>query len=293
MTPEMMSPSLPENSPNLMSSSASRRRCSMICFAVVAAIRPKPSGVSSYSATVRPSSSVSAASTVTWPVLRSSETRAFAWAPGDLWYAVRSACSMASTRISKEISFSRSSDRRMFMSMSMTASGLLPVELDLHLRPGDLVVGDLAPGALVVDHGARVVALHDAPGHLCPALQRDLDQASDVAPPVPGQHQGAVRARGGHLEGVGVLPHDVGVVEDPGDLLGHDRDVVQRHAAVLVDRDPQQTPTTGLGQLEGFHVDAGRGERSGQDLGKAVPGLLDAHGVLPAVLLWSCAPPQQ
>ena len=59
--PEMMSPSLPENSPNLMSSSASRSRCSMICFAVVAAIRPNPSGVSSYSPTWLPSSSTSAA----------------------------------------------------------------------------------------------------------------------------------------------------------------------------------------------------------------------------------------
>ena len=55
----MMSPSLPENSPNRMSSSASRSRCSMICFAVVAAIRPKPSGVSSYSRPALPSSSTS------------------------------------------------------------------------------------------------------------------------------------------------------------------------------------------------------------------------------------------
>ena len=52
MTPETMSPSLPENSPNRTSSSASRSRCSMICLAVVAAIRPKPSGVSSYSPTI-------------------------------------------------------------------------------------------------------------------------------------------------------------------------------------------------------------------------------------------------
>ena len=43
----------------------------MICFAVVAAIRPKPSGVSSYSPTLLPSSSSSAAKTVTWPFLRS------------------------------------------------------------------------------------------------------------------------------------------------------------------------------------------------------------------------------
>ena len=76
MIPEMMSPSLPENSPNLISSSASRSRWSMTCFAVVAAIRPKPSGVSSYSGPAVPSSSTSRAETVTWPVLRSSSTRA-------------------------------------------------------------------------------------------------------------------------------------------------------------------------------------------------------------------------
>ena len=65
MMPETMSPSLPENSPNLMSSSASRSRCNMICLAVVAAIRPNPSGVSSYSPTFSPSSSTSVANTVT------------------------------------------------------------------------------------------------------------------------------------------------------------------------------------------------------------------------------------
>jgi len=94
----------------------------MICFAVVAAIRPNPSGVLSYSARTLPSSSVSAANTVTWPVLRSSSTRACSVAPGVLWYAVRRACSIASTSTSKEISFSRSSIRRMFMSMSTGVS---------------------------------------------------------------------------------------------------------------------------------------------------------------------------
>ena len=57
----------------------------MICFAVVAAIRPKPSGVSSYSPIFVPSSSSSAANTVTWPLLRSSTTRASSLAPGVLW----------------------------------------------------------------------------------------------------------------------------------------------------------------------------------------------------------------
>ena len=81
-TPETMSPSRPANSPNVCSSSASRRRCRMTCLAVVAAIRPKPLGVSSNSRRAFRSSSVSAAHTVTCPVLRSSSTRASAGALG-------------------------------------------------------------------------------------------------------------------------------------------------------------------------------------------------------------------
>src|SRR4051794_20042267 len=206
----MMSPSFPENSPNLMSSSASRRRCSMICFAVVAAIRPKPAGVSSYSESLLPSSSTSAARTVTCPVLRSRETRASGCAPGVLWYAVRSACSMASTRISKEISFSRSSERRMFMSMSMTASRLLPVELDLHLGAGHLVVRHVAGAPLHVEARPRLVRVDDPSGHVPAPGRGDLDQPADVAAPVPREHQGPVRPRGRHLERVGVVPHHVG-----------------------------------------------------------------------------------
>ena len=94
----------------------------MICFAVVAAIRPKPSGVSSYSPTTLFSSSTSCAITVTCPLLRSSSTRACSWAPLVLWYAVSRACSMASTRTAKGISFSRSSIRSRLMSMSIRSS---------------------------------------------------------------------------------------------------------------------------------------------------------------------------
>ena len=84
-------------------------------------------------------------STVTWPVLRSSSTRACSCAPGVLWYAVSRACSIASTSTSKEISFSRSSIRRMLRSMSISASFALgAVELDLHQRLVDVGVGDLA-----------------------------------------------------------------------------------------------------------------------------------------------------
>ena len=65
MTPATTSPSRPAYSPKVSSSSASRRRCKITWRAVVAAIRPKPSGVSSYSPVTSPSSLVVAAQTVT------------------------------------------------------------------------------------------------------------------------------------------------------------------------------------------------------------------------------------
>ena len=55
----------------------------------LAAIRPKPSGVSSYSAIWLPSSSSSAANTVTWPLFRSSCTRACSTAPEEMRQATR------------------------------------------------------------------------------------------------------------------------------------------------------------------------------------------------------------
>ena len=62
-------------------------------------------------------------STVTWPVLRSSShARAAAGRPASCGTAMRRACSIASTSRSKEISFSRSSTRRMLMSMSIDVS---------------------------------------------------------------------------------------------------------------------------------------------------------------------------
>ncbi|CAH0327189.1 hypothetical protein SRABI128_05853 [Microbacterium sp. Bi128] len=56
----------------------------MICRAVLAAMRPKPAGVSSNSPIGAPSSSISVAQMVTWPLLRSSSARAFSKAPGVL-----------------------------------------------------------------------------------------------------------------------------------------------------------------------------------------------------------------
>jgi hypothetical protein len=49
MMPDTMSPTFPENSPYLCSSSASRSRCMMSWRAIAAANRPKSSGVSSNS----------------------------------------------------------------------------------------------------------------------------------------------------------------------------------------------------------------------------------------------------
>ena len=85
MTPATMSPSRPAYSPKVSSSSASRSRCRITWRAVVAAIRPKPSGVSSYSRPAAPSSAGSLAQTVTWPLPRSISTRAVGAAPGVEW----------------------------------------------------------------------------------------------------------------------------------------------------------------------------------------------------------------
>ncbi len=97
ITPPTMSPSRAENSPYVFSFSASRNRCSITWRAVVAATRPNPSGVSSHSVIVLPSSSTSAAMTLTSPVLRSISMRASAAWPSVCRYAVSSADLMVST----------------------------------------------------------------------------------------------------------------------------------------------------------------------------------------------------
>jgi hypothetical protein len=90
-------------------------------LAVIAAIRPKSPGVSSYSRTTEPSSPSSCAQTVTVPVRRSTSTRACGCAPSVCRYAVSSAVSIASTTVSNEISFSRSIARSAAMSTFTTA----------------------------------------------------------------------------------------------------------------------------------------------------------------------------
>ncbi|COY18587.1 Uncharacterised protein [Mycobacterium tuberculosis] len=63
----------------MRSFSASRNRCNITWRAIVAAIRPKPSGVSSHSLMRLPASSVSRAITRTTPVFRSISMRASVW----------------------------------------------------------------------------------------------------------------------------------------------------------------------------------------------------------------------
>ena len=116
MTPATISPSLVENSPKVFSCSASRSRCRMTWRAVVAAIRPNPSGVSSHSSSVSPSWVSVRASTRTRPVLRSMSMRACGWWPSVCLYAVSKAVSMASITVSKGMSLSRSIARSAAMS---------------------------------------------------------------------------------------------------------------------------------------------------------------------------------
>ena len=118
-----MSPSCPAYSPNVISSSTSRSRCRITWRAVVAAIRPNPAGVSSYSRAVAPSGfPVSRAQTVTWPVFLSTSTRAAGLAPSVLWYAINSASSIALMTVSSEMSFSLSRLRSTLRSISIAAS---------------------------------------------------------------------------------------------------------------------------------------------------------------------------
>jgi len=79
-----MSPSRPAYSPKVTSSSTSRSRCKITFRAVVAAIRPNPAGVSSYSRTVAPSGPGWLAQTVTCPLFLSTSTRADDDTPSDL-----------------------------------------------------------------------------------------------------------------------------------------------------------------------------------------------------------------
>src|ERR1700728_4458126 len=283
ITPATMSPSRPEYSPRVSSSSASRSRCRMTCRAVVAAIRPKPSGVSSYSRVTVPSAPVSVAHTVTWPLPLLTSTRAVVAAPSVRWYATRSASSMALMARSIEMSFSAS---RLFRTLRSISIGPLLVravvgvatqrgELDLYPSRAQFGVAELTAGSVDVDPHPAGIRAGDAPGdgrirsgriggsRRGPGLrpERRAHHTADRATPVLGLGQRAVDARRGYLERVGRLPHRSRPVERGRQLPARDGYVVKADPAVGIDHDAQQPPPSGRGDLDIFQVHAQGGNR--------------------------------
>src|SRR5580704_16065330 len=239
MTPATTSPSRPAYSPKVSSSSASRSRCRITWRAVVAAIRPKPSGVSSYSRTGAPSGPVSVAHTVTCPVRRSISTRAVGAAPSVRWYATSSASSMALMASSIEMSFSLSRLRRTLKSMSIW----LPLvrgpgrhgwagraaELHLHLASAQIAVAEVVRLAVDVQGHPVRPGLEDAARHGTRAARRDRDTDQPAAgpPPVPRLDERAVHAGRAHLQRVRVLTHHPGAVQFRRQRPAEQGDVVQ------------------------------------------------------------------
>ena len=131
---------------------------------------------------------------------------------------------------------------------------------------------DALLGALDVEDGAVVVGGGDPAGHGLALVEGHLDQPAGVAAPVARQGERAVDARRGHLEGVGLLAHHVGVVQHAGDLAGRVGDVVHGDATVLVDGHPQDPALAGAGQVDRFQVEPERVDRAGQLLSEAIPG---------------------
>src|SRR5499427_2488407 len=300
ITPATMSPSRPAYSPKVSSSSASRSRCKMTCRAVVAAIRPKPAGVWSYSRSTWPSSPVSAAQTVTCPVVRSTSTRAVAAESPDLWYATSSASSMALIARSIEMSFSLSRLRRTLRSMSIPAPpvprlgavkhrgglgspGLArPAELDLHPPRAELVVIELDAVALDAQRHRRLAgqenpavdgrrpARRSRPAGIGRGRRRErgADQPALGAAPVPGLGQRPVHPRGRHLEGVRDLAHDAAGVQAhrhfPADL----GDLVQSRPAVGIDHQLQQPAPPGRADPDRLQVHPRRADHRFQHAGQ-------------------------
>src|ERR1700690_1104146 len=197
ITPATMSPSRPAYSPKVTSSSTSRSRCKITFRAVVAAIRPKPAGVSSYSRAAAPSAPGWTAQTVTCPLFLSISTRADGDAPCDLWYATSKASSMALIAWSSEISFSLSRLRSTLRSMSIASRSKLRWQVpELHLDGSSAEYGvtEAAGFLLTLDvkggpvRGGRHRTARDDPL----VRGRDLDQTPHGAPPVPRLGQRAV-----------------------------------------------------------------------------------------------------
>src|SRR4051794_25065504 len=302
MTPLTTSPSLPAHSPYVVSCWASRSRLTMTCFAVIAAIRPKPLGVSSHSRISAPSSSSSCAQTRTSPVLRSSSTRACGSAASVCWYAASSALSMASTTVSNETSFSRTRLRSAVTSMFMGASptrhswGASPTrhswarllvratragatELDLNLAGPEGVVRHRALRPVDVEGDARVVGSGDPAGHVLVVAHRGTDEPTSGAAPVPRLRQRPVDPGRGHLEGVGRVAGGGVCVEGLGDQPGDLGDGIEVDPAVAVDDDAQDTPPAGCRDGHVLQVVARVGHHGREDVAHPLPGdsRHDAH----------------
>ena len=200
-------------------------------------MRPKSSGVSSNSADdFSPSSSTSAAHTVTCPVLRSSSTRACGWAPGRL--VVRRQQRLLD-RLDEHVEgdlllpLEHPQDAHVDVHQASSSASWLPVELDLHRAPWRRRRSPACARVPVdVEHHAVVVALADPAGQRLALGRGHLDQPAEVAAPVPRQGQRPVDAGRGDLERVRRLAHRRRPRRARGHLPGGLGDVVEGDAAV-------------------------------------------------------------
>src|SRR3954447_4837834 len=301
MTPLTTSPSLPAHSPYVVSCCASRSRLTITCFAVIAAMRPNPLGVSSHSRTRAPSSSSSCAKTRTSPLLRSSSTRACVSAASVCWYAARSALSIASTTVSKETSFSRTRLRSAVTSMFMGASPTRrswarlrvvlvhvvlvrvacarPAELHLHLAWAEDVVRDRALRPVDVEGHPGLVGAHHAAGHVLVLTHTGADESPGRTPPVPGLSQWPVHTGRADLERVGHLAGHVVGIEDLGDHPGDVGDGVEVEPTVAVDDHSDDAAPAGGGDGDVLQVIARAGDDGLEDVAHPLPGdsRHDAH----------------
>src|SRR5580700_11393318 len=284
ITPATMSPSCPAYSPNVISSSTSRNRCRITCLAVVAAIRPKPAGVSSYSRAVAPSTPVSRAHTVTWPVFLSTSTRAAGLAPSVLWYAINSASSIALMTVSSEMSFSLSRLRSTLRSMSIAASSQIrlvgkllvrypvvdsgagklvkfrvgqPPELHLDGTRAQIPIAEPVLGTVDVQRDAIGVR-REHPALHRPRTRLNPHQPPGRTPPVPRLGERAVHAGRGNLQRVGHVAHHVGRVKGGRHVPADLGRVVQADTVIAVDHHAQQPPPSGHARPHRLQVHPGR-----------------------------------
>ena len=244
-----MSPSRPRKSPRIASSSTSRSRCTMTCRAVEAAIRPKPVGVSSNSGpssrrgslalvvdVLGGSSRSSRAHTMTWPVLRSSSTRAsrlvaLGAVVGDEQRLLDRGDEHVEARSPARARGRAGRPCRCPSSALLLSSGRANSTCT---RPRDAGIRQRLGAGRVLLRGRHLE--HDL-GRPTPIVTRpvtsppscvDRDEAADVAAEVARLGERSADTGRGDLEDVGLLPHDVGGVEGVADEAGRLGDLVER-----------------------------------------------------------------